>query len=292
MTDRFASLPPGYAVHRIGDAVLVLDRAHASDLVRLRLADPASRRALFAQAVRRGRGQAPSVQLNPETSAVLRRYQHGGVLGPLTGRLFLGPTRALTELEVTARAEAAGAPVPRVLCLAMWPSIGPFWSALIGTREERPAAELLAVLQQTDDTDGRCALAEEVGVAVRRLHQAGVEHHDLQLRNILVTAGAPRRIVLVDLDRAVFHRYAFVPTRRRASNLGRLARSVFKAGLWGARVGPRERAAFLRGYLAGNRRLREELRAWVPLERLKLAAHRATYRPRGIRIGSRAVGTV
>jgi tRNA A-37 threonylcarbamoyl transferase component Bud32 len=116
---------------------------------------------------------------------------------------------------------------------------------------------------------------------VRRLHDAGVQHRDLQVRNIVVTPDPSRRIVLIDLDRAAFHRHGLVPTRRRAANLGRLVRSLVKVGAW-PEVTRRERAAFLRAYLARNRRLRGELRAWLAWERAKLRWHLLSYAIRRI----------
>src|SRR5262249_60695595 len=107
-----------------------------------RLADPQARRGLFARGPGRGRGSAPGVPRRRDVHAILRRYQHGGLFGGITRNLYLGPSRALDELHVTARAEASGAPVPHVLCLALWPAAGSFWSALIGTREERGARDL------------------------------------------------------------------------------------------------------------------------------------------------------
>ena len=277
MRQGLGPLPPGYVVHRIGSTWLVLDGKHVTELVQLRLADPAVRRTLFARAARRGRGSTPSVPLNRELRAVLRRYRHGGTLAPLTQSLFLGPSRALSELNVTARAEAWGAPVPHVLCLALWPVVGPLWSALIGTREESQAEDFYVTLVALEEPRARRRLMREVGAAIRKLHDAGVEHRDLQLRNILVRHGEGPRIVVVDLDRARFHPHGTMPARRRATNLGRLARSAVKTRLWGFRVGRRELAALIGAYTAGNRRLRSELRGWVAWERFKLAAHRLTY---------------
>ena len=272
-------VPPGYVVHRVGDATLVFDAGLASELVGLRLADPQARKRLFARAPRRGRGAAPSVGLRRDVSVILRRYQHGGVFGGFTGMLHFGPSRALEELHVTARAEASGAPVPHVVCLALWPAAGPFWSALIGTREERGARDLFEVLVSSDDARARRALLREVGGAVRRLHDAGVDHRDLQLHNILVVEeGARRRIVVIDLDRAIHHSSGRLASRLRARNLGRLTRSVVKSGLWRGRVGRRELAAFIGAYTSGDRRLRAELRGWIRGERWKLALHRLRYR--------------
>jgi 3-deoxy-D-manno-octulosonic acid kinase len=277
MRRQLGSLPPGYVVHRVGATWLVLDERVTGDLVRLRLADPAVRDGLFARARRRGRGTTPTVAVNPETQVILRRYRHGGLLAWLTGPLFLGPSRALKELEITARAEALGAPVPHALLVILWPVLGPLWSALIGTRMESQATDLLESLSNSRERVARQRLLREVGAAVRRLHDAGVEHRDLQLRNILVTREETRRIVAVDLDRARFRRQGTLSASQRARNLGRLARSAVKAGLFEGILGKREVAAFVAAYTGSDRALREELRGYVALEWLKLQAHRLTY---------------
>jgi 3-deoxy-D-manno-octulosonic acid kinase len=283
------NVPPGYVVHRVADSWLVFDSAYASELVGLRLADPEARRRLFARAPKRGRGAAPSVSLRRDVHAILRRYQHGGLFGGITRNLYLGPSRALDELHVTARAEAQGAPVPHVLCLALWPAAGPFWSALIGTREERGARDLAEVLHGEDDPTARRALLREVGAAVRKLHDAGVDHRDLQLHNILaVDEGDGRRIVVVDLDRAVYHPRGALAPRLRARNLGRLTRSAVKAGMWRGRIGLRELAAFVGAYTGGDRRLRAELHGWIRREQWKLWLHRLGYRLAGDRPAARA----
>jgi len=275
-------VPPGYVVHRVAETTLVFDATLAPDLVALRLADPDARKRLFARAPTRGRGAAPSVAVRRDVSMILRRYQHGGLFGRFTGMLHWGPSRALLELRVTTRAEAAGAPVPHVVCLVLWPAAGPFWSALIGTREERGATDLLEFLRVAEDPGERRAILREVGAAVRRLHDAGVDHRDLQLRNILVVEeGGARRIVVIDLDRAVYHPRGRLAARLRARNLGRLTRSVVKMGLWRDRVGRRELAAFVGAYTARDRALRAELRGWIRREQWKLALHRLGYRLSG-----------
>ena len=282
MRDTLREIPDRFAVHRVGATWLVFDQRHVRDLPELRLADAEKREQLFARAPRRGRGNAPSVELNPKESIVLRRYRHGGLFGWLTGSLFWGPGRALQELRVTSRAEDSGAPVPSVLCLVLWPVLGPLWSGIIGTREERTAHDLRVELESAASPEARLARAKQVGDAIRRLHESGVEHRDLQLRNILVTEPDASRIVVIDLDRAKFHRFGHTPVERRARNLGRLARSVIKAGLWGNTVDRRQLAVFSRSYTAGNRKLRRSLRNWIPIERAKLHWHRATYPLRGV----------
>ena len=99
---------------------------------------------------------------------MLRRYRHGGVLGWLTGPLYVGTSRAVDELRVTQAAEACGAPVPHVLCVVLWPVFGPFWSAMIGTREERNARELLDVLRSLEDVPARRTLLADMTTPTSR----------------------------------------------------------------------------------------------------------------------------
>jgi len=276
MRDPIGEVPSGYAVHRVADSWLVLQRDHTADLVQLRLGHTSSRDTLFETGPVRGRGRAPSISLGRGLRIVLRRYRHGGLLAPLTRSLIWGPQRATSELRVCIAAERAGAPVPRVLCLAAWPVLGPLWSALIGTEEITGALDLVQWLREAQSPQTRYHLARQVGAAVRKLHDAGIEHRDLQLRNILVR-GASQDVVIIDLDRARFHQDDGVPARRRAQNLGRLARSAIKNGLWDAGVDMRMRAAFRRGYLRGDRELRKNLLRFAGRERCKLAAHRLSW---------------
>ena len=267
-------MPSGYVTHRVGDTWLVLDRERSTELVGLRLADPTVRRTLFSRAPRRGRSTTPTVPLASDLSLVLRRYRHGGLLGWLTGPILLGIQRPLRELTVTARAEEAGAPVPHAMCLVLWPLAGPLWSGIIGTREEPDARDLLS---EWRDSNGpaRPALLVRVGRALRRLHDAGVEHPDLQLRNVLLCPDD--RVVVIDLDRARFHGTTPLSVRRRASNLGRLVRSAVKEGLLSPRTGRRELAALLAGYAGNDRALRHALLGYARWECLKLSLHRLGY---------------
>jgi 3-deoxy-D-manno-octulosonic acid kinase len=199
------------------------------------------------------------------------------LLGGLTGPILVGPGRPLAELSVTARAEEAGAPVPHVVCLVMWPLAGPFWSALIGTREEPHAEQLGTAWSAQDPGPERWRLLRRVGEAMRRLHDAGVQHPDLQVRNVLLCPGPPERIVVVDLDRARFHAAKPIRPRARASNLARLVRSAVKEGLLDPRAGCRELAALVGGYAGSDRALRRAILRRAPWERANLAIHRVGY---------------
>src|SRR5207249_9241821 len=117
------------------------------------------------------------------------------------------------------------------------------------------AATLLEALDRARDPAVRRGLAAAAGRAIAGLHAAGVFHADLNLRNILVHAGAEGvRVALLDFDRAWL---GAAPLRAgaRRRNLRRLARSLAKLDPEGRLAGAEERRAFRDAYAGLDPRL-------------------------------------
>lgn len=207
-------------------------------------------------------------------AAVVRRLQHGGLLGPVLGRRYLSATRSLHELELTARLRAAGAPVPEpVFALAL--RRGPVWTHALATLYEEGAVDALQFLASAPGEARILRAAAAIGAAVRRFHDAGGRHPDLHVKNLLLRetrAGA--EAIVIDLDRGTVG--ARPSLRARARELGRLWRSLLKRGVAEA-VGERGVAAFLSAYCAGDRELREALGRRLPAERRRAAWHALLY---------------
>jgi 3-deoxy-D-manno-octulosonic acid kinase len=151
---------------------------------------------------------------------VLRPYRRGGMVARLSRRHYLWTglerTRAFRELRLLAELHDEGLPVPRPVAAAVTRE-GLVWTgALITVRIS--GARALADLLMANDTD--TALLERVGSVIRRFHEAGLDHVDLNARNLLVDAR--RRVWLIDLDRCRLRS----PGRWQAANLARLARSL------------------------------------------------------------------
>jgi aminoglycoside phosphotransferase (APT) family kinase protein len=137
-----------------------------------------------------------------------------------------------------------------------------------------PGAVDLAQRRRVGPVPSRRELAAAMHV-VRKMHDAGVEHRDLNLGNLLVRAGGemePEAFV-VDLDAARLHdRPLDFGLRLRA--LRRLERSHVKLSL---RAGtPRDdatRELYADLYAAGDARLAERLRRARPRTRLLIRLH-------------------
>jgi 3-deoxy-D-manno-octulosonic acid kinase len=206
---------------------------------------------------------------------VVRRMRHGGWLGPLLGARYLDAERAARELDATAVLRARGAPVPEpVFALAL--RRGTCWAHALATVYEEGAADALAFLASAPGEERVLRAAAACGAALRRFHDAGGRHADLQIKNLLVReARAGAEVIVIDLDRGAAG--APADPARRARELGRLWRSLVKRGV-AAQVGQRGVAAFLSAYCAGDRALRDALARRLPAERRRAARHALLYR--------------
>lgn len=176
-----------------------------------------------ASAYERGRGNAYAVD-TPFGAAVLRHYHRGGLLASWLGDRFLwgGVERArpIREFRLLARLTAQGLPVPRPLA-ALVQRRGRFYTGdLLMQRIERsrPLSSLLPDGRAWTQTDW-C----RIGMAIGRLHAAGVDHVDLNAHNLLL--GEDGAVHVIDFDRA---RVRTSGRDWQQSNLQRLARSLRK----------------------------------------------------------------
>jgi 3-deoxy-D-manno-octulosonic acid kinase len=191
---------------------------------------------VVGQAPGRGESLFLAVDGPDDRQWVLRPYRRGGLAARLSATRYLWTglerTRAFRELRLIARLFDAGLPVPRPVAAGVTRHGPAYEAALITLRI--PGAGALAGRLQQGQADG--ALLERVGRTVRRFHDAGLDHVDLNARNLLVDADDG--VWLIDLDRC---RLRPDGDWKRA-NLERLARSLAKFGR------PEAMAAIRRGY--------------------------------------------
>lgn len=184
----------------------------------------------LAEGASGGAGRGATAVLRPDGRPPLRLKQmrRGGWIAPLWRERYPGRGRPLANFTVPRQAAGRGAPTPvavGLLTLSGPPGLYRAWLAL---EEVEPAEDLMQLLREgrPPDASGWRAL---VG-AVRRLHDLGVEHPDLNLGNLLLQRRpeeAPLGWVL-DLDRARLHDEALGPAARERA-LRRLERSYLRA---------------------------------------------------------------
>ncbi len=178
------------------------------------------RRALVGETGGRGRTYFIRIQGN---DWVLRHYRRGGAIAPLLRDRYLWTglerTRAWVEWRLLRELWLRGLPVPRPVAARVSRATLVYRADLITQR--------LADTRSLADMLKENALAQErwqaIGSCIRRFHEIGVDHGDLNAHNILLTP--QDHVYLVDFDKSTVRR--FTPTREHR-NLARLRRSLNK----------------------------------------------------------------
>jgi|SRR5690625_998725 len=181
--------------------------------------DP-SRPQLQAQPVRAGGRQAAwYIQLPSGQAAVLRQYRRGGLVARFLHDqyLWLGAerSRSWAEFAVMVYLAECGVAVPEPVA-ALWQRKGVYYRASLITQKIEAAQPLAQELLNSQ--------IEPVARAIKQMHDAGVDHADLNALNILLDQQG--RVWLIDFDRA--RRYARLSYNQRKRNLSRLQRSLLK----------------------------------------------------------------
>ncbi len=168
----------------------------------------------------RGRGEAAFLDVG-DYHYVLRHYRRGGLPGRFVRDRFLWcglcRSRAWREWQLTAELYGRGLPVPRPVA-AQVVRDGLFYRADIVTlriNDSRSLAQVLAA--------GTLPYAQwrELGRCLRRFHDAGLDHADLNAHNILLSGDD---FFVIDFDRGRLR----APGAWRQRNLARLLRSLHK----------------------------------------------------------------
>jgi 3-deoxy-D-manno-octulosonic acid kinase len=156
---------------------------------------------------------------------VLRHYHRGGVMSRFVDDRYIWTgreaTRAFREWRLLAELYASGLPVPRPIAARVWRH-GFAYTADILTVYLENTRSLDAMLHAGESLD---TLWPVIGEVLRRFHDRGVHHSDLNVRNILVDS--QERIFLVDFDKGSLRRSG----SWKQANLDRLQRSLRKTAL-------------------------------------------------------------
>ena len=168
-----------------------------------------------------GRGQAQFLRFMGH-DLVLRPYRRGGMMGRFNTEFYLrlgaGRSRAFREFRLLDWMQSQGLSVPRPVA-ARYATLGPLYRADLMTERiagARPLADLL------HDATLPGAIWGQIGQCIGQMHALGVDHTDLNCRNILLDG--QHKVWLIDFDKC----------RRRKigvwkeGNLARLRRSLDK----------------------------------------------------------------
>lgn len=172
-----------------------------------------------------GRGGAWFIDTDP-AGMVLRHYRRGGLMARLAEKTYLFTgfehTRSLAEFRLLGRLRSLGLPVPEAVAAIAWKH-RLFWYRAAILVKRIPGAVTFS-----DSTRlGEESLWAHLGQVIRRFHDSGLDHVDLNCDNILV---AGSQLYLIDFDRCrlVTESDNDADAAWKQRNLERLHRSVRK----------------------------------------------------------------
>jgi 3-deoxy-D-manno-octulosonic acid kinase len=192
-----------------------------------------------------GRGWVTFVRGGPRDEPwALRHYRRGGYAAKVVKDAYLwmglAATRPWREFRFTNELYAKGLPVPRPVA-AHVQRRGPVYRGDLVTARIAPADALADILAKAPL---HAAHWSALGKMLRKFHDAGVRHDDINARNILLDD--QHKFWLIDFDKA-----ALLPSGPwQAQNLARFQRSLekFKAAGGPFHYGDADWAALLQGY--------------------------------------------
>lgn len=176
-------------------------------------------------------GRAPvfAVNLPGECGRVVVRHNmRGGWAAKISSDLFVLPTRGYRELIASLRLRASGVSTPEVIAYVTYPMNLLLRRSDVATREIPDGHDLSVALAKVTDHVHRVMVLDAVVKLLRSLTQAGAHHQDLNLKNVLLTAGDGPDLDahILDVDRVRFSSPGS-PLVAKA-NLDRLIRSLRK----------------------------------------------------------------
>ena len=222
--------PPGFELVRDGRLHLLVRADVQSWLVPLLRAARAQWAGYATHPLVGGRGGARIVLAH---HVVVRPYRRGGLPAWLLRDTYFGwNPRPFRELCVTAALRERGAPVVEVYGAAVvwrFPACYRGWLATRYVDGARTFWEWVSAAPSAIASHGQ--VFADIGKAIRRLHECGARHPDLNANNILVSPAAG--VLFIDFDRA---RLAANHGDAPARDLDRLWRSLRKLDREGRHV--------------------------------------------------------
>ncbi|MDX1588704.1 MAG: 3-deoxy-D-manno-octulosonic acid kinase [Oleiphilaceae bacterium] len=186
-----------------------------------------------------GRGSAWFIQ-HDAGNWVLRHYSRGGMVARVSQRTY-GYTgaervRSFAEFRLLNRMVELGLPVPEPVAAFYQRRTAMAYQAAILVRT---IPDAVTFADQLPDHPPR--LWRDLGHLIRRFHDQGIDHPDLNCHNVLISR---QSLYLIDFDKGQM-RQGDVSSPWARKNLERFWRSVRKQGV---EPSPEQRDAFDRGY--------------------------------------------
>ncbi|HHT9106635.1 MAG TPA: lipopolysaccharide kinase InaA family protein, partial [Candidatus Wujingus californicus] len=160
--------------------------------------------------IKSGRGQYLSIPITKDSTEkiIIRDYKHGGLFGKFFGNVFLNFKRPLNEISISEFALQRGIPSAEVIAITQKRIFGIFYKATFVSKEIKGAIDILQFLKETPlefIQKSKKSVIFALVRLIRNMHDAGIYHADLHLKNILLrkNLNGEFQAYIIDLDKSV-----------------------------------------------------------------------------------------
>lgn len=225
------AIPPSFSFIEKNKVFLLLKKEYKDLLLQQGIEDLTTFLKTHRQDARflSGRTPHPSIPIDGGKWMVIRQYSHGGIFRAVTRNIYLFGSRSFRELALTEEIRSCGIPTIQPIGAIHRPTLPLLYQPYFLSLEVPRAKDLIQYFQEVgphpvgENLLLKRKIIRSAGILLRKFHEAGFFHGDLQLKNILV---AGDQLLLIDFDRSYRKKVLFM--RERIKNLLRLNRSVEK----------------------------------------------------------------
>jgi len=229
-----SKIPPAFSIVKKGDTTLFVKDGY-KEIVLPIVFDTESlhNREKDDATIKFGRGIYLSIPIaeNSTERFIIRNYRHGGLLGKLFGKVFYDGNRPLNEIYVNEIAFRKGVPTAEVIAITKRKLWGLFYKADLISKEIHGAVDIAQFLKESSlrfIQKSKKSIIYALVRSIRNMHDAGIYHADLHLKNILLKGDSNGEFnaYIIDLDKSVVLNELNID--QRIKNLLRLDRSIEK----------------------------------------------------------------
>ena len=250
-------IPPAYSLIENGKRAIIVKDDRKENLLTVGITDPDF---FFKQSFPKGknyfgRGALKVIALpgGVDERVVVRHFQRGGKIQKFIADLYFGASRPLKELWIGFRAKEKGIPIAEIVAACHTKVFWKFHRGDLVTREIKGGKDLATYLNELGRPLGKEEILEKrkvihvVGKLVRTMHDAGIFHGDLNLKNIILQTTDPQiKSYLLDFDKSFLR--AHLKENLKTRNLLRLNRSAEKFKNQGLPITRTDTLRFLLAY--------------------------------------------
>ena len=256
------NIPPAYSLIEQGKKAIIVKDDWKEKLLSAGIADPDFflKQSFPKEKNYFGRGALKIIALSGEANEriVIRHFHRGGKIQKFISDLYFGTSRPLKELWVGHRAKEKGVPTADIVAACHTKVFGKFHRGDLVTREIKEGKDLATYLKELGQplTKGKVLekriVIKKVGELVRSMHEAGIFHGDLNLKNIILQTTDPQNTkgYLIDFDKSFIRSHLRETLRIR--NLLRLNRSAEKFKKQGLPITRTDVLRFLSAYFQNS----------------------------------------